>query len=285
MKLTFLYFSGTGNTDFVAHYLARKLAPLPVEIALRSVEQQPAETLAGFDLLAIGFPVYGCDAPDFFQAYLAKLAPGEQRGAFVFCTKGAMAGSAVRRNLRRLARRGYLPLLGGSVTMPGSDGLALISKTSRMARAALQKDYDHLKAADHLAGRMAGVLSGLVAGQPVEAYRRPLPRSATGVLLGGLWTFLYEVTGNYFRTRFWADERCAACGLCAQICPAGNVELVDGRARFADRCLLCMRCIHHCPQEAAQIGGLTLDKFRWHGPKGAFKPLRLRPRHEEGAKL
>jgi hypothetical protein len=37
-----------------------------------------------------------------------------------------------------------------------------------------------------------------------------------------------------------------------------------------------MRCIHACPQEAIQIGKVTVDKFRWRGPNGDFKPLRLR---------
>ena len=57
MKLLILYFSGTGNTDYVAHYLARQWANLPVEIELRSVEQQPAEAVTDFDVLAAGFPV------------------------------------------------------------------------------------------------------------------------------------------------------------------------------------------------------------------------------------
>ena len=52
MKMLFLYFSGTGNTDYVAHYLARKLAHLPVEMNLRSMEWQPAEQVVDFDLLA-----------------------------------------------------------------------------------------------------------------------------------------------------------------------------------------------------------------------------------------
>jgi hypothetical protein len=41
--------------------------------------------------------------------------------------------------------------------------------------------------------------------------------------------------------------------------------------------VLCLRCLHACPQEAIQIGKLTVDKFRWKGPKGDFKPLRMRP--------
>lgn len=280
MKLILLYFSGTGNTDYVAHYLARRLDHLPIEIELRSVERQPAETLTDFDVLAVGFPVYECESPRFFRVYLERLAPGEGRGAFVFCTKGALAGNAVRHNLRRLAERGYVPLGGGSVGMPGSDGLAFTSKDSWIARMALQKDYDHLKAVDRLAGQMTEVLSGLVEGEPVETFCRPLPISINGILFDWLWAFLYKVFGNYLRTRFWADERCKSCGLCIQLCPVDNVELWEGHPRFADRCVLCMRCIHACPQEAIQIGKATVEKFRWHGPKGDFKPLHLRPKRE-----
>ncbi len=282
MKLTILYFSGTGNTDYVAHYLAGKLAGLPVELDLRPMEQQPAAALDGFDLLAVGFPVYACDSPDFFQAYLEELQAGEGRGAFVFCTKGAMAGNAVRHNLRRLAGRGYVPLAGTSVAMPGSDGLAFMGKDSRMARSALQKDYDHLKAADQLAERMAEVLSGLHAGQPVDRFENPLPSSTTGVSLDRAWAYVYHLFGDYMRARFRADERCTSCGLCERVCPSGNISLHDGHPRFADQCVLCMRCIHSCPAEAIQIGRFTVDRFRWHGPKGDFDPLRLRPAGERG---
>ena len=277
MKLVILYFSGTGNTDYVARYLARKLGSVPIEIELRSIERQPPETLGGFDVLAVGFPVYGCESPPFFQAYLARLAPGKGRGAFVFCTKGAMAGNAVRRNLQRLVGRGYLPLGGGSVGMPGSDGLALSGKESWMARSALRKDYDHLKDADRLSAQMSDVLSGLAAGSPVEAFHRPLPWSTSGVLLDRLWAFLYRVFADPFRTQFWADDRCQACGLCVRICPVDNVEMRDGHPHFADHCVLCLRCLHNCPQEAIQIGRFTVDKFRWRGPKAEFQPLKLRP--------
>ncbi|MGD9048241.1 MAG: hypothetical protein PVF77_09325, partial [Anaerolineae bacterium] len=151
LKLRISYFSGTGNTDYVAHYLARRLADLPVMIELQSIEQRLEKMRAGAvddsqtDLLAVGFPVYAGDAPELVRGYLSQLPPGEGRGAFVFCTKGAIAGSAVDRNLARLQARGFVPLGGESIGMPGSDGLAFIGKDSRMARAALEKDYDRLK--------------------------------------------------------------------------------------------------------------------------------------------
>jgi ferredoxin len=283
MKLLILYFSGTGNTDYVAHYLADRLADLPLDIELRSVEQQPAETIDDFDVLAVGFPVYECEAPRFLRSYLERLASGEGRGAFVFCTKGAAAGNAVRHNLRRLVQRGYVPLGGASIAMPGSDGLAFIRKDGWLARAALQKDYDRLKAADHLLRRMRKILSSLAEGEPVDSFRQPLPLSVPSVLFEWLWSTLYELFGSYLRIRFWADDRCTGCALCVRLCPVDNVQLHEQRPRFADRCILCMRCIHACPEEAVQIGRGTVDRFRWRGPKGDFKPQRLRPETARGA--
>jgi ferredoxin len=279
MKLLLIYFSGTGNTDYVAHYLAHRIEREPIEIEVRSIEWQPAEAVTGFDLLAVGFPVYAADSPEFVQAYLTRLPPGEGRGAFVFCTKGAYAGSAVQRNLWRLAGRGYVPLGGGSVLMPGTDGLSMVARDSWMARKALEKDYDHLKDADRLAEEMASTLQELLDGRSVEALRRPLPRRSIGALSDGAWAAVYKASEGYCRARLHADERCDGCGLCARVCPVDNVELQDNRPNFADRCVLCLRCLHACPQEAIQIARFTVDKFRWRGPKGDFKPLRMRPDH------
>jgi ferredoxin len=277
MKLLFLYFSGTGNTDYVTRYLALKLGDTSVELEMRSIEHQPADQVSSFDLLAVGFPVYACDSPGFFQSYLARLPPGSGRGVLAYCTKGAYAGRAVRRNLGRLAARGYVPLDGGSVTMPGTDGLALLPKGSRMARMALEKDYDHLKDADRLAGQWVKVISDLQDGSPAETLRLPLPSRSSVPLSDRLWAFLYEATGDWARGRLRADQRCEGCGLCARICPVDNVGHLGGRPVFGGHCALCMRCIHACPQEAIQIGKVTVNRFRWRGPKGDFEPLRLRP--------
>jgi ferredoxin len=275
MQLLILYFSGTGNTHYVANYLAHRLEHLPIEIMVRSIEQMPAEAVPEFDLLAVGFPVYAADAPPFFQDYLEHLPPGVGRGAFVFCTKGAWAGDACRHNLQRLAIRGYVPLGGASVTMPGSDGLAFIPKHSWLARLAQGKDFDHLKSADSLAYRMGEVLQEILAGQPAGDYQARIPRSTGPSPADRLWGMAYELFTGPFKQRFYADERCNHCLLCVQICPSRNIRLEDGHIHFADRCYLCMRCIHQCPQEAIQIGRGTVGKFRWRGPRGGFNPLQL----------
>jgi ferredoxin len=252
---------------------------------LRSMEWQPAGAVASFDLLAVGFPVYAADAPIFFQDYLRRLPPGGGRGAFVFCTQGAYAGSAVRLTLERLAAQGYAPLAGGSVLMPGSDGLSMVAKDSWMARKALEKDYDHLKDADRLSEEMVSLLLDMVDGQPPEVPGERKGSRSGATISDRVWGFLYRATENWCRTRLYADEKCEGCGLCAQLCPVDNVELQGDRPRFGEQCVLCIRCLHACPQEAIQISRFTTGKFRWKGPKGDFRPIRLRPQETKGPDL
>lgn len=281
LTLRMLYFSGTGNTDYVAHYLVRQLEheldPVSLIIKRQSLEQQPPESVAGFDVLALGFPVYACDAPSFVQDYVARLAPGQGRGAFCFCTKGAYAGNAVDRNLERLAKRGYIPLGGGSVGMPGSDGLALLSKDSRWARMATEKDFDHLRDADRLATQIAADLSALANGASAASLARVPRRKLGDLIVDGLWAWIYDLFAEPWREKFWADDHCQGCGLCAAACPVGNIALDTDRLVFGDLCVLCLRCLHNCPQEAIQIGKMTVGKFRWRGPQNAFRPLDQRP--------
>jgi ferredoxin len=279
MRLLILYFSGTGNTDYVAHYVAERLARPGVDVMVRPIEAQAPGELPGHDLLVAGFPVYACDAPGLFQEYVASLPPGEGRGAFAFCTKGAYAGNAVTRNLARLAARGYRPLGGAAIGMPGTDGLSMVGKHSWLARTALEKDYDHLDAADALVEEIAMAVDAALA----ASSRRPVAgeqdtarlRSEPG-LADRMWAWAYRVSERWALDRFHADASCSGCGLCVRICPTANIELQDGCAFFGDACALCLRCLHACPEEAIQIGRLTVGKFRWKGPKGDYRPPRLR---------
>jgi len=65
---------------------------------------------------------------------------------------------------------------------------------------------------------------------------------------------------------FWADEACNGCGICAQICPVSNVEIVDDKPVWHHRCEQCFACLQWCPQDAVQFGGGTAERARYHHP-------------------
>ncbi len=65
---------------------------------------------------------------------------------------------------------------------------------------------------------------------------------------------------------FHTDERCISCGICAQVCPVGNILMAGGRPAWHHRCEQCFACLQWCPEEAIQFGSGTSGKRRYHHP-------------------
>lgn len=56
---------------------------------------------------------------------------------------------------------------------------------------------------------------------------------------------------------FVADADCTGCGVCAEICPSGRVELAGKRPVWKQEtpCYLCYGCFNACPEEAVLVQG------------------------------
>jgi ferredoxin len=63
-----------------------------------------------------------------------------------------------------------------------------------------------------------------------------------------------------------ADETCAGCGRCADICPMRCVTLEGGKPQWEGRCTMCFACLHRCPVHAVQHGNDTVGKERYLNP-------------------
>lgn len=274
MRVLILYFSGTGNTDYAARYLHRKLESFSVDSELGSIENILPEKSAEFDLLIIGFPVYAGSPPKFFQEYLNLLPNANQKGIFVFCTRAMFTGRAINVIYDQLGRKGYVPLDYEIIGMPGSDGLPFMSKSSRYVQKALNKDYSDLRNVNEFAQRIANIIDELNSGKSIGSInkRKPKENSLLNRLFQPLWNFGYKFAEKKIKPKFRADEKCTQCELCVKQCPSKNISLNNGSIIFDTHCYMCMRCINQCPSEAIQIGKGTVNKFRWRGPSGKFRP-------------
>ena len=270
-QLLLLYFSGTGNTEFVARQLACALKAKRIACDLKAVESCTSLNLVGYDGLVFGFPVYACDLPSHVQRFIEKSGAVQDLPAFVFCTQALVEGGALEKAELLLTSKGYRLLGFEKFKLPGSDALAFVGKTSRSARKALAGNYTDLPGVKRLTGTIRQVLDSINLGLSLDRLSVQAPFRPVSSVVGGLLRLCYPAIENKMMKKLFADTHCTRCKKCERICPVGNIQVQD-IVQFFDRCVLCMRCVHQCPAEAIQIGKSTSGKFRWHGPDKTYDP-------------
>jgi len=89
MKILILQFSGTGNTYFVAQMLKKTLIAKEHKVDCYPIEKidNVNELLPKYDVLGIGFPIYGSDMPVIVKDLVDKINQNEGKKAFAFCTQ------------------------------------------------------------------------------------------------------------------------------------------------------------------------------------------------------
>lgn len=63
--------------------------------------------------------------------------------------------------------------------------------------------------------------------------------------------------------KFYTTDECIGCGLCAKVCPLNNIKLVDKKPAWGNRCIHCTACINRCPKHAIEYGKKTQGKNRY----------------------
>ena len=48
-------------------------------------------------------------------------------------------------------------------------------------------------------------------------------------------------------------DACTRCGICARVCPAGNIAVADSGVSFGEGCEVCYACLHACPANALHL--------------------------------
>jgi ferredoxin len=256
MKKAIFYYTGSGNSLWTARCLAKELG----DIELNSISgYTKGKVEPGLDIAGLVFPVHmwGVPAPVInFTGELKSLQP-----KYVFAlgvNAGAVANTLVQ--LKNILKKQGLTLNAGfNIVMPtnytpwGGPG----SKEEQ------QRRFDAAKAK---ITQIAAFVNN---------------KETRSVEKGPLWsrlafTPIYKLTYSMIPKMdrsFFADEKCNQCGICAKVCPAQNITLVEGKPVWNHKCEQCYACLHWCPQEAIQYGKNTVKYPRYHQPEIQLKDM------------
>lgn len=250
MKIKLLYFSGTGNSLKVARDLAS-------EFGEADVISIPAAIKVGVDLsadkLGIIFPVYMWGMPLIVKRFIEQLELNSDTYYFAVATYGGSPGGTLKQAEKAFNARGGELSSGFKVKMPGN-------YTPMYEAIALEKQESFFTDEQEKIKDIA---------EAVTEERKSYIETGNiimNTLFSGVLYNMMSPNIPKMAKDFWVDENCDGCDICVKVCPVDNVELVDGKPVWGDKCEQCLACLHWCPPKAIQLGKKTPGRKRYHNP-------------------
>lgn len=244
-----LYFSGTGNTEYIAKLIADGLNDKCVDLFDR-IRTNSKEPLYSEKTYVICAPIYVCEMPLFLMKYLKSITfNGNNKVYFVF-TSGGYCGSA-KVQAKSFSMKKGLKLLGCvEFVMPRNyvannkysmdDEKVIRSKISNSTKKVKQV-VEAIKNENKLKTRHVWLFETLIIAP-----------------FAPIWTKYKLVAKDFFTT-----DKCVGCRICEKACPLDNIKMIDRKPIWGDRCTHCMACISKCPKKAIEYGNSTQGKTRY----------------------
>ena len=242
-----LYFSGTGNSNYVAKRIADALGDEIVNLndRIKASDTSPVET---GERLVIVTPTYAWRIPRVVRDWLRKTELRGAKQVWFVMTCGSEIGNADRYN-RELCAEKELSCMGtAQIVMPENYIAMFKAPQADEARQIVAK-------AEPVIDR---VITTIQSNQPFAPTRSNLyGRFMSGAVNPVFYKFF--VKANAFTT----SSACIGCGQCAKRCPMNNVTLKDGKPVWGERCTHCMACICYCPVDAIEYGKKSVGQPRY----------------------
>ena len=251
------YFSGTGNSKYVAGRIAEALDDtlLRMNDRIKAKDISPIKT---GEHLVIVTPTYAWRIPRLVRDWLLKTPLQGARHAWFVMTCGSEIGSADKYNRMLCQAKGLVCMGTAQIVMP-ENYIAMFNAPhvdeARQIVAAAQPSIDR-------------AIAAIRAGQPFAPTRNNLyDRFMSGPVNPVFYSCFVRADA------FTVSNACISCGQCARRCPANSIVLRDGKPVWSENCTHCMACICYCPAEAIEYGKKSLGKPRYH-----FEVLQTSPK-------
>lgn len=254
-----LYFSGTGNTQYVAETFCEKMNAFssPDSSVLNdviSIEAKIdfAQHMNKHDCVALCYPIYGSRVPYMMRVFVHKYRDVfKHKKLVVLITQAVFSGDGARVLCDLIPGSESNVLYAEHIAMPSNICNFIYPRmfNTKKVRAALAK-------ADKKLDRICFDINK---NKIVRRGFNPLSK-LLGLIQGSAWqgkSRCVTPLKNSMEHRCMSDVRigkdCNACGICVRACPMKN--LVDSNKIITQKhqCTACYRCVNVCPKKAITV--------------------------------
>jgi len=249
------YFSGTGNTRWVAQQIAEATGEqlMPMDVTSQGTVNVQ---LAADERLGICFPVHGWRPPVVVRNWVRRLVVHSPARPFcyAFATAGDDVGLTFDYLREDLASADITLDSIFSVIMPDTYHFPLIDQ--------VDKPEDAVHKIAKAARQLPAMIDDIVARKQgvVNINESHWPRINSQLL--GSFFIKHWVTDSKFSVD---PALCLHCGKCERVCPVGDVKCQpEPRWLHNGYCTTCLACFHYCPAHAIDFAGRTRGKRQYY---------------------
>ena len=216
-----LYFSGTGNSQYVAVKIAEIIGDGQVFSINRAVKSGEKTVIRSEEPLVFVAPTYSWRLPRVVERWILETDFQGNQDAWFILTCGGSCGNAATyakklcagKNMRY---RGLAP-----VVMPENYVAMFATPDEAKCRAIIEEAEPSI----------AGLGERIRAGRDFDGQRVSLGGRLESGPVNPLFYALFVNDRG-----FTVSDRCVSCGKCARRCPLNNIEMADGKPVWKGKC-------------------------------------------------
>ena len=249
------YFSGTGNSLWVAETVAESFSDKAIAISDYfdgDTATLPEFTLSPEEHIGFVFPVYSWGIPPLVCKFIEQLQIKSYTGQTIFgiFTCGDECGYTKEMFVKLIEDKGWKSHHIYSVQMPNNyivfPGFGIDSKELEVSKTENAKQV------------LPRIIKAIHDDNPIDEYTKGGASYIKSRIIYPLFC-RYAMSSRPFHT----TDKCTDCGLCAKICPTNNITIAN-KPVWGKHCTQCLACIHRCPTKAIEYGKVTKNKGRYY---------------------
>jgi len=246
-----LYYSGTGNSEYVAKMIGDQLDDTCLNLfeRLRLHDIHPIDSKKPFVFVC---PTYGWQIPHLLRDWLKEVKLEGTKDIYFVLTCGADIGDA-QTHLSKLCQDIKMNFKGCiDIVMPENYIAMFDAPNQKEALEIIKKSQSSIDRAIMIIKNKENIYNDQIT---------LIDQLKSGIVNKIFYAFFIH------DKKFKVSDACIGCGKCAKECVMDNIVMVDNKPTWNKNCTHCMACICGCPSQAIEYGKASLNKPRYQCPK------------------
>ncbi|MDU1538643.1 MAG: EFR1 family ferrodoxin [Paeniclostridium sordellii] len=245
-----LYFTGTGNSRYVARKIAEEINDEVVSINQLIKQESTDELISTNKPFIFVCPTYAWRLPKVVTEFIRKTKFAGNNKVYFIMTCGEDTAKAINYIQKLCDDKGWELKGMAEIKMP-ENYIALFPVPDK------ETAKEIIEEADKLIYKIASDIRN------ENNFNIVAPSGLNGTIKSGItnitfYKFIVHAKG------FYSTNQCIGCGKCVNLCPLNNISLENEKPNWKNKCTHCMACICGCPTKAIEYKNKTQNKERYY---------------------